>query len=326
MDVLITEDVGKVMKAAIVEKKGASAKFKIKELARPSIKNGQVLIRNYASSVNPVDVMVQNGKSLLSSAGFSDQVIGSDFCGKVIQSRSRLFKEGDEVYGMLAALKGGAYAEEMAVDVNQVALKPQNLSYLEAAVIPLVGLTAYQALFKVGRLQGNENILITGCTGGVGSAAVQLARTLECHISGLCSEPHRSYAKSIGCDVVIDYQHQRIPSGARFDLIFDAAGMYTYSDLKHHLNEQGLFVTTRGDVNTIKGLVKTAVDVVFESAMKFVFVKPNGNDLRTLKEIIERGDLKLHIENVFSLDQLTEAISMKKKCGFVGKIAVDIGG
>ncbi|WP_134089744.1 NAD(P)-dependent alcohol dehydrogenase [Olivibacter sp. XZL3] len=314
------------MKAAVVEKKGASAKFKIKELVSPSIKNGQVLIRNYASSVNPIDVMVQNGKSLLSSAGFSDQVIGSDFCGKVIQSRSRLFKEGDEVYGMLAALKGGAYAEELAVDASQVALKPQKLSYLEAAVIPLVGLTAYQALFKVGRLQGKENVLITGCTGGVGSAAVQLASTIDCHISGLCSEQHRSYAKSIGCDVVIDYQNQRIPSGARFDLIFDAAGMYTYSDLKHHLNEQGLFVTTRGEMNTLKGLVKTAVDVVFEPNMKFVFVKPKANDLRALRDIIERGDLKLHIEKVFNLGQLTEALSMKQKGGFVGKIAVDIGG
>lgn len=313
------------MKAAVIEKKGTDPRFKIKELPRPIIKSGQVLVRNYASSVNPIDVMARNGRALLASAGFSNQVIGSDFCGKVLQSKSRLFKEGDEVFGMISAIKGGAYAEELTVNADQIALKPKNLDYVEAAVIPLVGLTAYQGLFKVGRIQEKENILITGCTGGVGSMAVQLARTLDCHISGLCSEKHRAYAHSVGCDVVIDYQNQQIPSGARFDLIFDAAGMYTYSDLKHHLNEQGLFVTTRGETNNIKGLVKTAVDVVFEPYMKFVFVKPNADDLNVLKEMIEQGKLKLHIEKTFLLNQLTEAQRMMKNGGFVGKIGVDIG-
>ncbi|MEH6304625.1 NAD(P)-dependent alcohol dehydrogenase [Olivibacter sp. CPCC 100613] len=314
------------MKAAVLEKKGVSPRFKIKELPQPKVKNGQVLVRNYASSINPVDVMVRNGKALLSSAGFSNQVIGSDFCGIVLKSKSRLFKEGDEVFGMISALKGGCYAEELAVDAHQLALKPINLNYLEAGVIPLVGLTAYQGLFKIGRLQESENILITGCTGGVGSVAVQLARTLNCHISGLCSEKHRAYANKIGCDVVIDYQRQHIPSGAKFDLIFDAAGMYTYSDLKQHLNEQGLFVTTRGETNNMKGFVKTAVDVVFEPNMKFVFVKPSGDDLSALKELVESGDLRLHIAGVFTLNELTEAQSMMKKGGFVGKIGVDIAG
>lgn len=313
------------MKAAVIEKKGANPKFKIKELPSPTLKNGQVLVRNYASSVNPIDVMVRNGKALLSSAGFTNQIIGSDFCGKVLQSKSRIFKEGDEIFGMISALKGGAYAEELVVDADQVALKPENLTYLEAAVVPLVGLTAYQGLLKVGRLQKKENVLITGCTGGVGSAAVQLARTLDCHISGLCREKNRTYAHAIGCDVVIDYQNQQIPSGARFDLIFDAAGKYTYSDLKHHLSEQGLFVTTRGETDNIKGFVKTTVDLVFEPNMRFVFVKPNADDLEVLKEIIEQGQLKLHIEKVFSLSQLTEAQKMMKNGGFVGKIGVDIG-
>jgi NADPH:quinone reductase-like Zn-dependent oxidoreductase len=313
------------MKAAVLEKIGASPKFKIKELPSPTIKSGQLLVRNYASSVNPVDTIVRQGKAVLASAGVSNQIIGSDFSGKVIASKSRLFREGDEVYGMISAIKGGAYAEELVVDDDLVVLKPSNLSYLEAGVIPLVGLTAYQALFKVGRLQAKENVLITGCTGGVGSAAVQLARSMDAHISGLCSENHRDYANAIGCDVVIDYKNQQIPSGARFDLIFDAAGMYTYSDLKHHLAEHGLFVTTKGETNNIKGFVKTAVDIVFEPNMKFVFVKPNADDLLALRGFIERGRLKPHIAHTFSLEQLTEAHRLMKKGSFVGKIGIRIG-
>jgi len=317
-------DCRKFMKAAVLEKTGVTPKFKIKELPKPKIKSGQVLIRNFASSVNPVDVLMQQGKALLTTAGFSNQVIGCDFCGKVLESKSRLFKEGDEVFGMVPTLRGGAYAEELVVDADQIALKPFNLNYLEAGVIPLVGLTAYQALFKVGRLQREENVLITGCSGGVGSAAVQLARSLDCHISGLCSEKHRPYAHALGCDVVIDYKNQRIPSGARFDLIFDAAGKYTYSDLKHFLTEKGLFVTTRGETNNVKGVVKTTVDMVFESQMKFVFVKSSAIDLNRIGELVEQGKFKIPIAASFPLEQLWEAHKLMEKGGFAGKIGVEI--
>ncbi|WP_222852244.1 NAD(P)-dependent alcohol dehydrogenase [Olivibacter sp. SDN3] len=312
------------MKAAVLEKTGVSPKFKIKEFSRPVIRNGQLLVKNYASSVNPIDVLVRQGKALLAVVGASSQIIGCDFCGKVIASRSRLFKEGDDVYGMFPIVKGGAYAEEIVINEDMAALKPDNLSYLEAGVIPLVGLTAYQGLFKVGRLQRGENILITGCTGGVGSAAVQLAKTVDAHISGLCREEHRPYAKELGCDVVIDYQQQKIPSGAQFDLIFDAAGKYTYSNLQHHLTEHGIFVTTRGETNNLKGFVKTTVDMVFENRMKFVMVKPNVEDLLNLKHIIEGDALKIKIAKTFLLDQLTEAHEMMEKGGFAGKIGVEI--
>jgi len=313
------------MKAAVLEKTGVSPKFRVKELPNPELRAGQVLVRNYASSVNPVDVLMRQGKSWLATAGLSNQIIGCDFCGRVIDSKSRLFKEGDDVFGMLPIVKGGGYADVLAVNATQIALKPINLNYVEAGVIPLVGLTAYQGLFKVGQLQRGENVLITGCSGGVGSAAVQLAKSLDCHISGLCSEKHRAYAKNIGCDIVIDYKNQKIPSGAQYNLIFDAAGKYTYSDLKHHLAEHGLFVTTRGETNNIKGFVKTTVDMVFEPHMKFVFVKANAADLVSLKSIIERGQFKLPIAHVFPLDQLTNAHQLMEKGGFAGKIAVDIG-
>jgi len=312
------------MKAAIIEKVGAAAKFRIKELPRPLLKRGQILVRNFASSVNPVDLIMRQSKSWLTSVGLPNQVIGSDFCGRVIASKSKIFKEGDEVFGMCTLIKGGAYAEEVVVHEAHAALKPTHLSFAEAGVIPLVGLTAYQALYKIGHLQRGENVLITGCTGGVGSAAVQLAKRMDCHISGLCSEVHRKAAHALGCDVVIDYKQQQIPSGARFDLIFDAAGKYTYSDLRHHLTEQGLFITTRGETYHIKGMIRTAVDLVLEPQMKFVFVKPDAPDLVALKAIIERGEFKLPIAKTFDLTHLTAAYHMMQHGGFVGKIGVEI--
>lgn len=312
------------MKAAIIEKAGAAAKFRIKELPRPLLKQGQILIQNFASSVNPVDLIMRQSKSWLTNVGLSNQVIGNDFCGQVMASKSKIFKEGDEVFGMCPIIKGGAYAEELVVHDSHAALKPNFLSFAEVGVIPLVGLTAYQALYKIGKLQHGENVLITGCTGGVGSAAVQLAKRMDCHISGLCSEEHRGAAHALGCDVVIDYRQQQIPSGARFDLIFDAAGKYTYSDLRHHITEQGLFITTRGETYHIKGMIRTTVDLVLEPQMKFVFVKPDGRDLVALKAIIERDELKLPVAKTFDLTQLTAAHNMMQHGGFVGKIGVKI--
>lgn len=312
------------MKAAILERIGTSRKFTVKELPRPVIKKGQVLIRNYASSVNPVDLLVRQGRAVLTTAGLGNQIIGSDFSGVVIESKSRFFKEGDEVFGMINAVKGGAYAEEIAVDEHILVLKPENLDFLESAVIPLVGLTACQGVLRIGRLQRRENVLITGCTGGVGAVAVQLAKSLDADISGLCSEKHREAAKAFGCDVVIDYERQQIPAGARFDLIFDAAGKYTYSNLKHHLSERGLFVTTRGETDSLKGMVKTAVDSVLEKQMKFVLVKADVKDLLNLKGMAEQGALQLPIAATFTLEQISEAFAMMGKGGFVGKIAIQI--
>lgn len=312
------------MKAAVLERRGAHPKFRIEELPRPTIGIGQVLVKNRASSVNPVDTILQQGKSLLVSIGFERQVIGSDFCGVVIASKSRLFKEGDELFGLIPAIRGGAYAEEIVVDERWAVPKPGNISYLEAGVMPLVGLTAYQSLFHDGQLRRGDNVLITGCTGGVGSAAVLLAKETGAHITGICRDRHRAYANEIGCDVVIDYETQQIPADAKFDLIVDAAGKYTYSSLAHHLSHYARFVTTRGDTDKLKGMVRTAVDLVLEKRMKVVMVRPDANDLQYIKGQVERGRFKLSLAATFPLEGLTEAFEMMKTGGFVGKIAVSI--
>lgn len=312
------------MKAAVLERFGKDSAFTIRDLPRPSIRTGQILVRNYASSVNPVDTIMRRGKMALASIGLNNQVIGSDFCGIVLASKSRRFKEGDAVFGLIPAIQGGAYAEEIVVNEQWAAGKPANLTDIEAGVIPLVGLTAYQGLTDVGQLQTGEQVLITGCTGGVGTAAVRIAGSRQAHITGLCSGEHKEFALANGCNAVLDYQTEKLPLNSRFDLIFDAAGKYTLSELELHLREHAYFVTTRGDTGSFKGAVKTATDIVFEKRMKFVMVKSNAADLEELRSLAERNILKLPVAETFSLEDLDAAHQKMEEGGFIGKIAVRI--
>src|SRR5699024_4997773 len=134
----------------------------------------------------------------LLSGMFGEHIIGSDFSGVVVRSKSPSFKEGDEVYGFNRAIKGGAYAEMVVADAQETAIKPANISFTQAASLPLVATTAWQGLVKFGKLKKGMNILINGCTGGVGSAAVQIAKTFGATVTGVCNGKYTDYAKSLG--------------------------------------------------------------------------------------------------------------------------------
>lgn len=312
------------MKAAVLENYGPADAFKIKDVAAPKIQDGQILIRNKATSVNPVDAIVRSGKFRLLSGMFGDHIIGSDFCGIVVASKSPSFKQGDEVYGFNRAIKGGAYAELVVADAKEAAIKPHNLSCTEAASLPLVATTALQGLVKLGKLKKGQNILINGCTGGVGSAAVQIAKTYDATVTGICKGKYADYARSIGADHVIDYKTEKIPTGNQYDLIFDCAGKLTISDVKDSLKKDAMFVTTKGNLDSAGGMFRTATDLIFNSHMKFVVLKPSGIDLLHLRELIEAGKLKPSVHQTFPLERITDAHRMVENESFTGKVAVEI--
>jgi NADPH:quinone reductase-like Zn-dependent oxidoreductase len=312
------------MKAAVLESYGPADTFKIKNINDPKISDGQILVRNRSTSVNPVDTIVRSGKFRIMSGLFGEHVIGSDFCGEVVLSKSLLFKKGDEVYGFNRAIKGGAYAELVVVNAQEAAIKPNILSYTEAASLPLVATTAWQGLVKLGKLRKGQNILINGCTGGVGSAAVQIAKTFNATITGVCNGKYADYAMALGCDKVIDYKQEKIPTDIQYDLVFDCAGKLTISDVKRSLKKGGMFVTTKGNLDSAGGMFRTALDLLFNSHMKFVVLKPSGTDLAHLRELIEQGKLKPHVHQVFPLEQISVAHKMVENESFPGKIAVEI--
>jgi NADPH:quinone reductase-like Zn-dependent oxidoreductase len=312
------------MKAAIIAKYGDPEVFQMAEMPVPEIENGQILIQNKASSVNPVDTLVRQGKTRLITGLFGKHIIGADFSGVVIQSKNSAFGIGTEVFGMLNAVKGGAYAEMIICEGDNMAIKPANVSFTEAAVVPLVGLTAWQALLVEGKLQSGWNILITGCTGGVGTMAVQIAKHFGNIVTGTCSSDHADFAKKIGADHVIPYETEKIPVENQFDLIFDASGHFTISDLKGSLKEEALFVSTRGGTDDLGGIVQAAIDLTLQKRMKLVQVKPDSAHLYQLAQLMESGALKAYISETYPLDQLTVAHRKAEEGNFTGKIAIAI--
>jgi NADPH:quinone reductase-like Zn-dependent oxidoreductase len=251
------------------------------------------------------------------------KVLGSDFCGTVIKSRSSRFKEGDDIFGFLSAVKGGAYAEEVVVNEDYAALKPANLSYTVAAVLPLVASTAFQGLFNKGNLKPGMRVLVSGCTGGVGSAAVQIAKSVGATVTGTCSENHFDFARQLGCDEVLDYK-KPLPQSGDFDIFFDVHGSLHFDDAEKSLNKKGIFVSTRGGTDSFSGVAEAAKDVLFESRSKLLLAKPNFNELDKLRALVEQGKLKSYVARTFPLSQLKDAHLMMENESFTGKIAIEI--
>ena len=311
------------MKAAVLEHYGSPQAFKIKDVEAPTPADGQVLIRNYASSVNPIDTLARQGTLRLSSGLLGEPVLGSDFCGVVTASRSSRFKVGDEVFGFVSPTTGHAYAEQLTVAEEAAALKPTNLSYVEAGALPMVSITAYQGLTQEGNLQAGQRVLINGCTGGVGSVAVQLAKALGAHVTGTCQGDHVGAARELGCDEVINYETQKIPQDHSFDLIFDTAAKLTLTEVEGSLTAAGLLVTTKPDYEDVSSAVSSAIDLL-KARMKLVQAKPTTADLSRMKKFIEQGQLKPYIAQTFPLAELAQAHEMLEHGDFVGKVAVEI--
>jgi NADPH:quinone reductase-like Zn-dependent oxidoreductase len=312
------------MKAALIEHYGDPEEFIIKELPTPEIKEGQILIRNRASSVNPIDTLVRQGLTKLITGLIGDLLLGSDFSGTVVASKSDRFKAGDEVFGLNSAIKGGSYAQEIVAEADQTALKPAGLSFTEAAVLPLVSLTAWQGMVDDGKLKSGDRIFITGCTGGVGAVAVQIAKALGTHVTGTCSAAHRDFATSLGVDRVLIYDQEKLAPDQKFDLIFDASGHYTISDMKENLTEKAMFVSTKGGADGFRGVMDAASDLIFQKRMKIVKMNPRSADLEKIKGLVEQEKLKPYIAKTFPLEQIAQAHRMMEKSGFIGKIAIAI--
>lgn len=311
------------MKAAVLEHYGSPDQFVIKNVDVPELGDGQVLIRNRASSVNPVDVLIRQGALKLVTGLFGDQITGSDFSGTVVTSNHSQFKAGDEVFGCMKATSGHAYAELVAVEADTAAIKPANLSFTEAASLALTSLTAWQALLDEGDLKAGDQVLINGCTGGVGCAAVQIAKALGATVTGTCRAEHVEAARELGCDVVINYETDPIPANGQYQLIFDTAAKLTLSDVEKSLTDDGLLVTIKPHADDVKSAVTSVIDLV-RSRMKLLSMNPNTADLAKLTDLIDQGKLRPYVAQTFPLERIGEAHQLQEKGGFVGKVAIEI--
>ncbi|MHA6250010.1 NADP-dependent oxidoreductase [Pontibacter sp. CAU 1760] len=312
----------KQMKAAVYESFGGSDKIQIKKVKIPEVKEGEVLVRIKAAAVNPVDAMVREGY-LKDFLPYKFPIIpGWDVAGVIAERgfSARRFEVGDEVYAYARRplVQGGTFAEYVVLPESYLALRPRNISWEEAAGIPLVGLTAYQSLFDAGQLQPEQTVLILGGSGGVGSLGIQLAKVKGARVIGVASAQNHEFMKELGADHTIDYKDNHIGEAASaiapqgIDLIFDCVGGDTLEQSLTALKPNGKLVS----------IVNQGQDLDKNINFQYVFVEPNAKQLDALREYANTGKLKVHVSQTYTLDQAVEAFSQIESKHTKGKIAI----
>ncbi|QHL89255.1 zinc-binding dehydrogenase [Nibribacter ruber] len=309
-------------KAAFYEAYGDAGQIKIGELDLPEVKEGEVLVRVKAAGVNPVDSAVREGwlKDFL-PLNFP-AIPGWDVAGVVeeVGFSARRFKPGDEVYAYARrpTVQHGTFAQYLVIPESYLAHKPQNLSFEEAAGIPLVGLTAYQSLFDAGSLQAGQTVLILGASGGVGSLGIQLAKEKGATVIGVASQKNHQFMKNLGADHTVDYKDTHVGQAVKalapegVDLIFDAASGETLTQSLEALKPNGKLVS----------ILNQGQDLDKSINFQYVFVEPNSTQLEHLRALAEAGKLKVHVSGTYSLNETAEAMRQIETHHTTGKIVI----
>lgn len=313
------------MKAVVMKKYGMPDVLEIANISRPQINDNQVLVEVYASSVNPVDWKIRNGSLKLFIRKKLPCILGGDIAGRVVKvgENVQFFRVGDEVFGKIDIVKNGAYAEYVATSASHLALKPQKMNFIEAATLPLAGLTALQALRNMGKIRKGMSVLVNGCSGGVGSFALQLVKAYGCKATGVCSTRNIEFAKELGADRVIDYTKEDIHLlQEEYDIFFDVVGNQEYSKVKHILQGGGIFVTTLPSFNIL--LLGSIHNILSSKKMKKIFVQESKEDLELLADFVDAGQLKTYIDKTYDLSDVAKAHQYSETGRVVGKISLKI--
>src|SRR2546426_5887770 len=329
-----------LMKAIVRDRYGSPDILQLKEVEKPAPNDARgVLVKIYASSVNPADRYDVRGPPFLirlilplfrmgmglrrpKQAG-----VGSDFAGRVeaVSSNVTQFKPGDEVYGVCNA----GYAEYAAARENRIALKPANRSFEESAAVPIAGFTALQALRDHGHIKPGQKVLVNGAGGGVGTFAVQIAKSFGAEVTAVTNTGNLDLVRSLGADRVIDYTKEDFTkNGQRYDLIVDTASSHSISAYKRILNPNGTFVLVGMRDKIIRRLLSFIIRArLSRGDKKFLFFVAKGNqeDLVTLKELMESGKIVPVIDRRFSLGETAQAVRYFEEGRTRGKIVITVG-
>jgi NADPH:quinone reductase-like Zn-dependent oxidoreductase len=316
---------------------GTADVLKIEEIEKPEVAGNELLIKVQSAAVNPLDYHYMTGIPYVMrlSSGFgtpSRQRLGVDFSGTVeaVGSDVTRFKPGDEILGT----RSGALAEYVTVpEDGSITSKPANLTFDQAAAIPIAAVTALQGLRDKGRIQQGQKVLINGASGGVGTFAVQLAKSFGAEVTGVCSTRNVEMVRSLGADHVIDYTRENFTDNAeRYDLILDNVGNHPLLDVKRALKPRGLVVIVGGPKNNrwIGPLGRSARAMMLNPFIDEEFVglmaSMNPTDLDTLAELARAGKVTPVIDRRYALDETAEAIRYLEQGRARGKVIVAIGG
>jgi 2-desacetyl-2-hydroxyethyl bacteriochlorophyllide A dehydrogenase len=313
------------MKAVTIDRYGSPEVLQYTDIEKPSATGDRLLIKVYASSINPVDWKLRQGMLKVMTGNKFPMILGSDVAGEVVEVGANVtnFKTGDAVYAFLDPVPGGAYAEYAAVSERFVSLKPSNLSYEQAAVVPLAATTALQALRDTGEIKKGQKVLINGAAGGVGTFAVQIAKAYETEVTAVCSTKNVELVKGLGADKIIDYTQQDFTKDAeKYDIIFDVVGKRSFSECKNSLLDRGIYITLLPSPDVLLNGFLTFF--IAGKKAKLFFAKSSGKDLAYLKELIEANKIRPVIDRTYPLSQLADAHRYSEEGRTVGKIAIAI--
>lgn len=325
----------KAMKAVVYTTYGSPEVLELKDVPRPTPGEGEVLVRVCAAAANPADWHLMRGSpvGMRLATGLrkpKNTGLGADMAGVVEEAGENVtaFQPGDEVFADLASSGFGAFAEYAVAPENLVVRKPANLSFEEAAAVPLASVTALQALRDKGGIQLGQQVLINGASGGVGTFAVQIAKAFGAYVTGVCSTKNLDLVRSVGADDVIDYtKHDVTRLGRRFDLIVDAAAYRPLSDYKRALTAKGTYVMVGGSNGQIFRtiIMGPLLSITSSKTMTMLLARPDKEDLTFIKELIEARSLKPVIGTRYTLSEVREVVREVETGHTRGKIVIRIG-
>jgi alcohol dehydrogenase len=309
------------MKAAQIKKYGGSEVVEINNNApKPAVSEGHLLIEVYAAGVNPVDWKIREGYRQKMFPLQFPVTLGGDFSGVVTEVGEGVsgFKKGDEVYGYAIVLGGdsGSFAEFVLADIKVTARKPKNIGYVEAAALPLTGVSAWQALVDHIGLSKGKKILIHGGAGGIGTMAIQLAKHLGAYVATTASAKDMQYVRELGADEVIDYKNQSFQDMLKnFDAVFDTVGGDTYEKSFKVLKKGGIIVSMLEQPN--QELMKQyGVNAIGQ------FTQVSSERLSRVAELAEKRVIKVHVDKIFPLDKAREALEFLQTGHPRGKVVL----
>ena len=324
-----------LMKAIVYRCYGSPDVLRFEDTEKPIAADDQVLVKVRAASVNPLDWHYMRGTPYLvrTDSGLgkpTDPRLGVDFAGTVeaVGRNVKRLKPGDEVFGG----RDGAFAEYVTVrEERAVVLKPANVTFEQAASVPIAGITALQALRDKGRIQPGQKVLINGASGGVGTFAVQIAKSFGAEVTGVCSTKNVAMVRSIGADQVIDYTHEDFTQGAqRYDLIVDTIGNHPLSEYRRVLNPQGIFVLVGAPnegrwIGGVAVMIKAMMLSPFVSQQFLPFLAElNQKDLTILGDLMQAGKVTPVIDRRYKLSEVPAALRYLEEGHARGKVVISV--
>lgn len=306
--------------------------FQLKEVEKPTPKDNEVLVKVRAASVNSWDWDYMKGTFLIRLSGLLKpiyRILGADIAG-IVEKVGKNVKElshGDEVFGDISVSGWGGFAEYVCVRENILALKPDSMTFEEAAAIPQAAVLALQGLNHNRQIQPGQKVLINGAGGGVGTFAIQIAKSMGAEVTGVDKTGKMDMMRSLGADHVIDYTKEDFTkSGKHYDFIFDVAAYHSVFDYKRVLNPNGKYVMIGGSTGRIFQIMFLAplISRFGSKEMGVLMHRPNKKDLNKLKELFEAGKVMPVIDRHYPLSEVAEAFRYFGEGQVIGKLVIKV--